>query len=286
MVSRLSTLIRLPRMPRLSRLSRILGLRTRTRSTSGASRLVRQNSFSPSPKPYISRVTRKQTHTTNSSPRKPSLHRSINANNQNAIRNMNLPHYNDEDVIKEINKINKELIKKGKYQIVVDYYDKLEGEIHHYYGDNSGFANERPLFICLFHNEKCVSSVFFEKVKKNGRETVEINVATDKEHERRGINSFLTSIAIRVIHLGFKYKEIYSSAISPISAWVIIKDYDVSTINVDTDRPELSEDDVKTIFPSFNSINEYYKKNTLKIKIPIKSNAKKAIEIEKRHFKF
>ena len=160
---------------RFPRLSQLLGFRqTPIRRHSMRSHSMRSHSMrrqnSLSPKPYITKKQRSRS--ASASPRKPSLHRSINANNQNTIRGMNLPHYYDEDVIKEINKINKELIKKGKYQIVVDYYDKIEGDIHHYYGDNSGFANERPLFICLFHNEKCVSSIFFERVKNNGKETI------------------------------------------------------------------------------------------------------------------
>jgi len=243
------------------------------------------NTLNNSSRPYINSMFQNN----ENSPRRQSLNRSINFKNQKEIREQKLPHYYDEDVIKEINKINKSLIKKGKgyeeYQIVVDYYDKIDKEIHHYYGNNSGFSNERILFVCLFHNDTCVSSIFFERVRKNDKETIEINVATHNTYQKMGINTFLTAVAIRVIYLGFKYKEIYSSAINTISAWIIIKDYFASTINLDTLEPEMSEDEVKITFPNMESIQEYYKTKSLKLKISIKKNAKKALEIEERLFK-
>jgi hypothetical protein len=210
---------------------------------------------------------------------KPSLNRSINAKNQNAIRNMHLPPYSDEHVLVEIAKLNKELRKKGKYELRVDYYDNIYEDVHHYYGNNSGFGNQRVLMICLLHEEVCISSLFFER---NGKD-IDINVATKPEYEKRGINSFLHAVAIRVIHLGFKYKEIYSSAINPISAWILIKDYDVSASK--DMKKSISEEEVKTAFPTFPSLEHYYKKDTLRIKVPIKKNAAKALQIEKKLFR-
>jgi hypothetical protein len=209
---------------------------------------------------------------------KPSLNRSINAKNQNAIRNMHLPPYSDQHVLVEIAKLTKELRKKGKYELRVDYYDNIYEDVHHYYGNNSGFGNQRVLMICLLHEEVCISSLFFER---NGK-CIDINVATKPEYEKRGINSFLHAVAIRVIHLGFKYKEIYSSAINPISAWILIKDYDVSATNT-SNTESISE--LKTAFPNFPSLEDYYKKDTLRIKIPIKKNAAKALQIEKKLFR-
>jgi hypothetical protein len=259
--------------------------------------LARQKSMSPStPTPYIIKHTQKSYSNSNarsnsqsnslSNIPKRSLNRSIKVKNQNGIRELKLPHYYDEDVFKELNKINKELLKHGKYRIGIDYYDKIEEEVHHYYGDNSGFGNQRPLIICLFHHDTCVSSLFFERVKKNGKDIIEINKATHETYERRGISSFLTAIAIRVIHLGFKYKEIYSSAINTISAWILIKDYDVSTLNVDTGETEMTVEMIKKTFPNFESVQRYYKikDSGLMIKIPIKKNIKKALEIEKKLF--
>ena len=98
---------------------------------------------------------------------KPSLNKSLNGRVLN--------HYYDEDVLKEINKVNKNL---KEYEIKVDYYDKIDEPVHHYYGNNSGFTNQRPLMICLLHHKRCVSSLFFVRVRRNGKIYIDINVAT------------------------------------------------------------------------------------------------------------
>ena len=252
-------------------LSRFFRFTRRRRSRSSSRSMLRQKSLSPtSPRPYLLRQRSRSV-----SPMKPSLNRSVNAKNQNENRNMNLPPYSDEHVLVEVAKINKELRKKGKYELRVDYYDQIYEDVHHYYGNNSGFGNQRVLMICLLHEEKCISSLFFERVTRDGKKQIDINVATKPEYEKRGINSFLHAVAIRVMHLGFKYKEIYSSAINPISAWILIKDYDVSTSR------SRSTEKIKDRFPTFRSLQNYYKDATLRIKVPIQKNAAKALEIEK-----
>jgi len=68
------------------------------------------NTLNNSSRPYINSMFQNN----ENYQRRQSLNRSINFKNQKEIREQKLPHYYDEDVIKEINKINKSLIKKGK----------------------------------------------------------------------------------------------------------------------------------------------------------------------------
>jgi hypothetical protein len=204
---------------------------------------------------------------------------------QSLLREKNLPDFDNNEIKEVIDVVNKNINKKcDGYHIEVNYYDKLKGKIHSLYhnnNNNSVFSGkERYLMICLYHNTTCVSNLFFENSTINGKKIIEINSFTTNNYEKKSYNSLLRAIGIYVASLTFSVKNIYSSAMNPISAWALIKNYNVSIVNIDSLNTEMEQTLVKKTFPTFYSIEEYYKKGrSLRLKIDTGDN----LEISKKH---
>jgi hypothetical protein len=82
--------------------------------------------------------------------------------------------------------------------------------------------------LCLYSNTDCVSSIGITYTADN---TIEINSETVSEFQNKKYNTLLRAVIImispHIICNSYNIEIITSTAISPISAWLLIKNYDV-----------------------------------------------------------
>ena len=128
-------------------------------------------------------------------------------------------------ISREIERLNIELHKKCKnLNLKLDNYYNLDGEITLYneiYKDN--------LVLCLYYNENCISSIILKYKDEN---TIEIDSITDDAYQGNKYNTLLRAIVIMLLsHIKCNSKQItklYSTAANPISAWLLISNFDTT----------------------------------------------------------
>jgi hypothetical protein len=272
------SLFRTRRNPLRRQLSNTIKLNTQSSLNRTPNPLRRQSSNRSNRSSSKRSVSPLRRQTSNRSNRSSSKRSVSPLRGQSLLREQNLPDFENNKTKDVIDDINKYITKKcDGYNIEVNYYDKLKGKIYSLYhnnNNNSVFSGkERYLMICLYHNTTCVSNLFFEKSTINGKKIIEINSFTTEQYEKKSYNSLLRAIGIYVASLTFSDNYIYSSAMNPISAWALIKNYNVSVVNIDSLNTEMEQTLVKNTFPTFRSIEDHYKKGrSLRLKINLDEN--------------
>jgi hypothetical protein len=109
-------------------------------------------------------------------------------------------------------------------ELKLDNYYNLSGKI-------SSFSEIDSLILCLYYNNDCISSIIFEY---KGNNAIVIDSITNILFEGKKYNKLLRSIIIIVANLLICNKEniykILSVAINPISAWLLISNFDTNLI--------------------------------------------------------
>ena len=141
----------------------------------------------------------------------------------------------------------------------LDNYYNLNGVLTTYF-------NEYDLIIlCLYHDNNCISSI---SIKYNTPYTLEIYSKTCETYTNKKYNTLLRAVIIilasDIICTSNPIRKIYSNAGSPISAWLLIKNFDVNIIS-DTfenlKESELKQDDTislkQVLFNIFEKQDNY-----------------------------
>ena len=126
-------------------------------------------------------------------------------------------------IFEEIEKLNIILQKKCKMlYLKLDNYYNLSGNITLFSipSDN--------LILCLYYNDACISSITLKYKNEN---TIEIDSQTDEIYQGNKYNSLLRSVIVMlspyIICNSEKINKLYSIAANPISAWLLISNFDV-----------------------------------------------------------
>jgi hypothetical protein len=161
----------------------------------------------------------------------------------------------------QITRLNDVLILKCKLSLELDYFFNLHGKI-------SKFTKYIPsLTLCLYSESECISSL--ELIINN--DSLTINSKTDKNHEGKKYNKLLRSVAIIISkYLSDKILRIESDAINPISAWLMISEFNAIINNNDDNilfYKFLETQKIKIDFSNKetlkSTITEFYEKNPL-----------------------
>ena len=166
--------------------------------------------------------------------------------------------------------------------LVLDTISNLKGEITTY-DENERLLSDKYLILCLYHNENCISSVGLNiLVQKGCIFSVAINSRTKEEYSGKKYNKLLRAVVIILFEnetntQGFPIRLVKSTAESPISALLLIRDYDTEVIHKESpimERPLSFDYFIKMgMQPDGRGEN-------LNIFVPInKSNIKKAYAI-------
>ena len=150
--------------------------------------------------------------------------------------------FNKEEIKPILNDLNRQIqIKCPELFIDLDYYYKLPGrlytygehtntdmtlkKIHDY--DNFDYYKKKVLILCLYYRGDCISSI---TLNYQGEETMDIDSYTKTQMERKKYNKLLRCIVIIICSQlscnGKKIEYIKSSAVNPISAWLLINNFE------------------------------------------------------------
>lgn len=141
--------------------------------------------------------------------------------NINGCYNVNLDKINE-----KLTELNTKLQDKcPELSLKLDKYYNLTGNLSVY--NKQYNKNNTNLVLCLYYNYNCVSSIILN-YKDNG--IIEIDSLTSKKMEGKKYNKLLRSILILVssslVCGQTNINTIHSSAINPISAWLLIGYYE------------------------------------------------------------
>jgi hypothetical protein len=121
-------------------------------------------------------------------------------------------------------------------QILQIKYHDLHLEIDDYYnmgGINQINHNNEDYILCLYLDKKCISMI---KLRYIGDNMIEISSITEKEYEGKKYNKLLRIISViiasKLVCNGTQIIALKSEAINPISAWLLISNFNVE-YNVD-----------------------------------------------------
>jgi hypothetical protein len=114
---------------------------------------------------------------------------------------------------------------------------------------NNNFSNPLMVNMCLFHKQKCVSSMvyYFRRLRNSANWKLEINSATDEKHSGNKYNNLLRGITIMVAphfinpNTGRPANAIYSHAINPISVWSLMRHFNARITGSNKPMPFTSE---------------------------------------------
>ena len=134
-----------------------------------------------------------------------------------------------------IDDINENLNKKCKgLSLRLDYLYKMTGEITYLnlLGHNTLYTNLYSVILCLYYNGNCISSIHLvTKEDKDKNNILELNTMTHHNYQNRKFNKLLLAVIIQISRL-IKYganpiNKIEAFSINPISAWLLMKNYEV-----------------------------------------------------------
>lgn len=128
---------------------------------------------------------------------------------------------NREKIISSIlNNINSQL---KSIKIKFDKIKNMNGIVSTYYVyDDLIKYDPNILLICLYNKENCVSSILIDKSSNS----INIDSKTHNDYEGKNYNKFLRSIIILIGKYIYEdVNQLYSSAISSTSAWILINNF-------------------------------------------------------------
>jgi len=130
-----------------------------------------------------------------------------------------------------------------------DHLYNLPGEIN-------SFAESDVLTLCLYYKGDCVSSI---QVVYTFPGTVSIDSKTGNSHQKKGYNKFLRAAVIILCDVlncnENKISSIRSLAINPISAWVLVENFDVTFKEYDDLVEELAR--LKDLHPELTEFQTF-----------------------------
>ncbi len=157
-----------------------------------------------------------------------------------------------------------------KYQLNLDYAYRMNNlvafELDESFGDDIN-----SLFLCLNLNDTCVSSIDFLITIQSELKCIMITSKTMEGHEGNSYNKLLRAVTMLLAPY-FDVSHLYSEAINPISAYLLIKmfknnEYD-RTFTKYLNKRNLTEDDL-----TFDILDAYIdKKDEINIFSPVDEN--------------
>lgn len=165
------------------------------------------------------------------------------------------------DAKTEIDRINKLLQEQCfSYSLKFDYTYNMDGQLHLY-----NLFNYKLVTLCLYYNGNCISSI---QIDSAGGPTISIDSKTSTQHERNQFNTLLRSVVImiasKIKYNGTNITEIYSCAISPVSAYLLLLKFKGTltepNVRVNNNRT-LYNNSPKNTPLTKEFIEKYYEKN-------------------------
>ena len=95
----------------------------------------------------------------------------------------------------------------------------------YYEQDPNEILDKNFILLCLNVNNKCISSIVLAPLDENP-DVIELILATRDTAQRRGYNTILHAVAVLILPLLWtNATHIYSKAVSPASAWIMINKF-------------------------------------------------------------
>jgi len=150
---------------------------------------------------------------------------------------------------KKLEELNKELIKCTKYKINIDYIFQMSENTE----INALSFYSTSLLLCIFDENKCVSSIVIKKMNEDGE--IYFDSKTKIEYENQKLNKLLrATIIIIVKSLYPKANCVRSEAINPLSAYIMIKTFNAIAFNIDD---EFDDEEITEELTTLKDIKEY-----------------------------
>ena len=151
-------------------------------------------------------------------------------NQEEVVRYINV----SEQMSRKLEELNHKIkLKCPQLSLVLGKHDELKGEITTY---DMASLHDQYLILCLYHNENCISSIELRLGLQKQVICVFINSRTKEEFSGRKYNKLLRAVVIILLEnetntQGFIIGAIKSTADNPISALLLIRDYDTDVLH-------------------------------------------------------
>ena len=159
--------------------------------------------------------------------------------------------YNFDKIQEKIIELNSKMSLKCKeLKLVLNYYNKLTGEVTVF--SKSENLNNNYLTLCIYYKNNCISSITL-KIKNF---IVEYESATDVFYQNKKYNKLLGCIAIILCSELIcndsesydKITNIFGITINPISAWILISNFETDIYDMEDNKVELDKTDLKSLY--------------------------------------
>lgn len=183
------------------------------------------------------------------------------------------------DALTVIEQLNREIGRKcpGMY-LQLDTMLNIRGDIHRYTNASRSITRSQSttLLLCLNKNGNCVSSI--ELVTFPNQEYIIINSATLPEEQGNKYNKLLRTALMLIGRYIPGITQIYSAATNPISAWLLISNYDVVfednnsgffeyTTNHDIEPGRITQRQVRDFYESYDE--DSYRMPLISLNVPL-----------------
>ena len=125
------------------------------------------------------------------------------------------------DKLKELNIVLK--LKCDNLKLVLNNFYEMEGDFVY-------LSTSDNLLLCLYDRDECISSIM---LKQTGPTKITIDSQTREDYEGRKYNKLLRAVSVIISNLISNDDQvnttIESMAINPISSWLLINNFDVSS---------------------------------------------------------
>ena len=211
--------------------------------------------------------------------------------------------FNKEEIGESIlNDLNRQLQNKcPELSIELDYYYKLPGRLYTYVDykntnlslkkiddyDNFDYSKTKVLILCLYYEGDCISSIgmYYYHVPYFELNIIEITSYTKEDEQGKKYNKLLRCIVIIICSQlscnGLKIDYIRSKAENPISAWLLINNFETEIDNIEYQELLKEKNKVNTLTQQdiFN-LYQTYPNLSLNILIPLNTiNVNRAYQL-------
>ena len=181
-----------------------------------------------------------------------------------------------ENMLHKLDELNQKIqLKCPELSLVLGKPNELKGEITVY---DDIELNDKYLILCLYHNQNCISSIeMVLDLQKECVICVSINSRTKEEYSGRKYNKLLRAVVIILLEnetntQEFLIRVVRSTAENPISALLLIRDYDTEVLHkgIQIEKRPLS----------YKEITKLCNENAPNIRVPLtRPNIERAREI-------